>query len=132
MEDETFDDALVRRGFLKNLFHRFLHGKPAANEPGKRDFAGDDGEDEDALLDDLEEKMAALNPEERFDWKGFASHVGKHVAQHLTSHLKERDLAEEGDAEPEGFDELTPEEKGWWHSVANHAAHAAIDHYIGK
>ncbi|XP_071829985.1 uncharacterized protein [Apostichopus japonicus] len=88
MEDETFDDALVRRGFLKNLFHRFHH------KPGKRDFAGDDGEDKDALLDDLEEKMAALNPE--------------------------------------GFDELTPEEKSWWHSLAQHAAHAAIDHFAGK
>ncbi|XP_071829983.1 uncharacterized protein [Apostichopus japonicus] len=92
MEDETFDDALVRRGFLKHLFHRFRHGKPAANEPGKRDFAGDDGEDKDALLDDLEEKMAALNPE--------------------------------------GFDELTPEEKSLWHSLVHHANNAI--HALGK
>ncbi|PIK47877.1 hypothetical protein BSL78_15252 [Apostichopus japonicus] len=78
----------------------------------------------DAIFD---ERMAELTPEERFNWKAF-----KHVPHHLASNLMARNLADEGGAVPEGFDELTPEEKSWWRNLLHRASQTVKGFFRGK
>ncbi|PIK59063.1 hypothetical protein BSL78_04020 [Apostichopus japonicus] len=105
IEDEILDaDALSRRG-----------GWPKQRE--ERQLIHDNREN--AMLDDFEKKMAELSPAERFDWHALLHSVSKHVAKHVAENLKARVLAEEGERLPEGYDELTPEERSWYGSLAS-------------
>nr|AWM30283.1 SWYG-3 precursor [Apostichopus japonicus] len=124
IEDEILDaDALSRRGgWFHRLFHHHHHGAPAdnKNQPKQREerqLIHDNREN--AMLDDFEKKMAELSPAERFDWHALLHSVSKHVAKHVAENLKARVLAEEGERLPEGYDELTPEERSWYGSLAS-------------
>ncbi|XP_071829943.1 uncharacterized protein [Apostichopus japonicus] len=127
IEDEILDaDALSRRGH--RLFHKLLHhhhrgaladNKNQPKQREERQLIHDNREN--AMLDDFEKKMAELSPAERFDWHALLHSVGKHVATHVAEKLKARVLAEEGERLPEGYDELTPEERSWYGSLGKAA-----------
>ncbi|XP_071829980.1 uncharacterized protein [Apostichopus japonicus] len=139
IEDEVLDaDALSRRrhrhGWFHKLFHHHHHdkhhhgehhhGEPADNEnqpkqKEEREVIHDNREN--AMLDDFEKKMAELSPEERYGLHALLHNVGKHVAEHIGRNLKARVLAEEGERLPEGYDELTPEERSWYGTLGKAA-----------
>lgn len=93
MDDNSPDQRFL--GGVGKWFHNLFHGRKATAGAGpERELDGENARNEnEALFDNLEERLAALHPDERFDWAGFVKLILKHVA----SHLKSRELAEEGD-----------------------------------